>query len=581
MALCFLVSVAADALVKGPDQIQAVLRLLGAESAEQVDSEEMERLSELLENPVMLNEASVNELVSSGLMSRYQAVSLVDYRNRHGDVLSASELALVDGFGKTHAEIIAPFLSFATYRYPGQVPRKDVANDIVVRTSVRESGNGPMIAYGAKYRLEYGDILKGNISLSQPSLPSIGLPEMFSGGLSFSCRGLKILAGNFNARFGQGLAMWSGMSMSGMNVPSAFMKRPSGLSLPWSFTGGTAFTGVGAEYSAGRMVISAFCAAPGIKEKGWSRGRAEALPAVNLMWWGRSGQISLTHFAQMSFSDGKGMRIPDMKTSLDAQVCLDGVNIYAETAWDWVSATVAALMGTDFRVGENSRIYALGRYYPASYTSSYCSAARSGTSCSNEYGLALGMESVSCTLCLDGSVYPFGKTKDESLSTQIKAFAEWKSKEDGLAAVKLRMTERWRTWGHPFRTELRTDVAVHSGCWTAALRLDGVQCDGYGLLGYIEGSCVSGSLKAYLRQGFFLVDDWDDRIYVYERNAPGSFSVPAFYGRGLWTAFYASYAFLPSCRLYMRIAYTGYPFMPVEDRKDSRFEAALQLAVSL
>ena len=55
----------------------------------------------------------------------------------------------------------------------------------------------------------------------------------------------------------------------------------------------------------------------------------------------------------------------------------------------------------------------------------------------------------------------------------------------------------------------------------------------------------------YLRQGAFMVDDWDDRIYVYERDAPGNFNVPALYGRGFWTSMYLSWKFAGWGRLYL------------------------------
>ena len=32
-----------------------------------------------------------------------------------------------------------------------------------------------------------------------------------------------------------------------------------------------------------------------------------------------------------------------------------------------------------------------------------------------------------------------------------------------------------------------------------------------------------------------MADNWNDRIYCYERDAPGSFNIPAYYGRG-WAA---------------------------------------------
>ena len=39
-------------------------------------------------------------------------------------------------------------------------------------------------------------------------------------------------------------------------------------------------------------------------------------------------------------------------------------------------------------------------------------------------------------------------------------------------------------------------------------------------------------LSAFLRFSLFRADDWEARIYCHERDVPGSFSVPAFYGRG-------------------------------------------------
>jgi len=43
------------------------------------------------------------------------------------------------------------------------------------------------------------------------------------------------------------------------------------------------------------------------------------------------------------------------------------------------------------------------------------------------------------------------------------------------------------------------------------------------------------SAAMWLRAGLFKVDEWADRIYVYERDAPGTFSTVAYYGRG-WEA---------------------------------------------
>ena len=80
-----------------------------------------------------------------------------------------------------------------------------------------------------------------------------------------------------------------------------------------------------------------------------------------------------------------------------------------------------------------------------------------------------------------------------------------------------------------------------------------------------------------------MVDDWDDRIYAYERDAPGSFSVPAYYGRGYWLALTAGWKISRGFRLYFRGAYQDYPWLrPSEtEKKPAKAEIRLQLAVDL
>ena len=107
------------------------------------------------------------------------------------------------------------------------------------------------------------------------------------------------------------------------------------------------------------------------------------------------------------------------------------------------------------------------------------------------------------------------------------------------------------------------------------MRLNVLNCDKTGVLSFAEVGRKGENLTAYLRQGIFFIDDWDDRIYVYERDAPGSFNVPAMYGRGLWTSLMASARINSSLRLYSRASYVCYPFM--EKKKPGKAELKLQL----
>ena len=51
-------------------------------------------------------------------------------------------------------------------------------------------------------------------------------------------------------------------------------------------------------------------------------------------------------------------------------------------------------------------------------------------------------------------------------------------------------------------------------------------------MSYLEGGYKNDTFSVYLRTCGFWIDKWNDRIYCYEREAPGNFSVPAYYGRG-------------------------------------------------
>ena len=101
------------------------------------------------------------------------------------------------------------------------------------------------------------------------------------------------------------------------------------------------------------------------------------------------------------------------------------------------------------------------------------------------------------------------------------------------------------------------------GEWKINLRGDGVWCREYGWLFYAEGGYKNERLSIFARGELFKADNWDDRIYVYERDVPGYFNVPARYGRG-WNASLAGGLKLggfPGSRhkINFRVGASGYP----------------------
>ena len=551
MAFMIFLLLAADSLAQDRDGMEAVMRFLGAESPEEVDEEDTERLTALLCRPLRLNQASVSQLMASGLLDRYRAASLNDYRLRHGDVLSLMELSLLDGFGEAFVCRLAPFISLDTSALPGERASAGakVRTDLTVKAGARHN-DGMLWTGGVKAKLDAGDRFSASIALSSPYGSFRPKDLAYSASMILRCPKLhtKFIAGDFNARFGQGLALWSGMSLSSLSAPSAYMKNPVGLTQSSSFTGNNAITGIGAETSVKRFSISAFLAVPGIK----TFRNPEIHPGANLTYYWRQGQVAVTYFSS--------------KSSVDTRWCINGVDIFAETAYDWSKRSVKALAGTVFQTGEHLRTAAMLRYYPAD---------------GNEYGASVSSElSVSprnrLLAVVDAVYLPVPKKGDRGGSSQVKSLLQWELQALGWLTVKARITERYRTWGDEFRTDMRTDLLAAFDAFRLNMRINALKCTNWGLLSYAEGGYEGEMMTLWLRQGFFRIDEWDDRIYVYERGAPGAFRVPAYYGRGLWTAMTATVRLRKAGRIYLRTAYTGYPFMTDEKRKPGKAELEIQ-----
>ena len=87
LAPALLTCVPLPAPAQDTDRIDAVLRITGASSEEDLDEQEVERYLRFLSHPLEINSASRSRLLSSGLLTRYQVASLEEYRSVYGDVL--------------------------------------------------------------------------------------------------------------------------------------------------------------------------------------------------------------------------------------------------------------------------------------------------------------------------------------------------------------------------------------------------------------------------------------------------------------------------------------------------------------
>lgn len=558
-------------------EVEAVETLLGVD-VEELDEDEYDRMCGYIHRPLQLNVASPQELSSSGMLTRFQVASLIDYRKRNGSLMSFMELASVDGFGEEFVMRLRPFVSiYRSEEVRGALSR----HDVTLRSSYRNSDSYGRWGYAFRYRIRTGNQLSCSLAFSRSLDASEPFPDAFCGSLIWKSRNapVKIIIGDFNARFAQGLNLWSGMYISDYSSPSSFLRRSSGVTATSSFTGTGAYTGTAVELLWGRCSFSLMAASAGLKKIRSQPQRLRLVPAANLTYNGRFVQYGITHsMAFGGFDNSSDVHIPSMNTSMDFSACFKGVDVFSEISHDWVSVSQSMVAGTVFPFGDAIDLAAMLRLSDEEYA--VC--ASGSLSCGKWIRMAgkdVSDRRISGTFSSDLVLYQVPKSSDQDRSLQLKFRTQWKLALSESWMLSLRIYERVRSWGDRFRTDIRTDLSWSDEKWMAVMRLNMLRCRSASFLGYVEGGMKGMKMTVHLRQGIFVVDRWEDRIYAYERDAPGCFNVPAFYGRGIWTSLTAALKLTGWCRIYLRGSYTSYLLM--KEKKPGRAELRFQCMLDL
>ena len=593
--------------------LEAIALILGAVNEEELSESEIERMMHYAEHPLHINSASRRELLSSGLLSQFQCISLLDYIAATGPVMSGRELSLVDGFDSEIAEALCFFLSFDTSPPSGGVWAADVDSYADVKALNEDSAwdvggtFGLRTAVSKGERLQFGLAGKGGWKAAGSQTGSAAASSAGTSGsggqgkTSFSAEALsawcvssfsrgkvRLYCGDFNARFGQGLCAWNTMTLSDISTTSALIRRPTGLGVSQSLTGNYAHTGLGASFETGAFTLSAVAAVPGLKTVllsaiNSSRGGSDVAGLqgiVNCNWWGRLCSAGLTSSVS-SYPSAYGWRTT-ADFAADFRGCFSGVDIASEVAWGLCSAgggvsalspravlSVVSPLGECFKLGSTLR-----------YSSSKHQAALIG-----EYSSRRGI-SASLGLSLRHSSSSRGFVESALPGTnelRIEGRAQWKWAEN--SAVSLRAREKLNLNDVPGSVfDCRGDVSVGYGkIWASGASVRASRSRGcWGLVVYLEQSCrIERKLSAYLRAGVFSVDDWEGRIYVYEHDIKGRFNIPALYGRGVWGSLFASWRPTARLKLSSRLSCYSYPFMPLKTRKPTKLEARVLLSIAI
>lgn len=522
----FLLMAAFLAVMPVTDRDAAILAITGASDIEELDEQTMERFEAFADHPLKLNGCGRSRLLSSGMFTEYQAASLLDYMERSGDILSWSELGLVDGFSPALATALSCFCSLESANAPGSTGSRKASHVIMLRAAVKTDGsNDAYYCYGAKYNF----LLAEKLELNWGSRTTYSDGRITPGTASIAYYGKrhlgKIVAGDFSARFGQGLAQWSGFSLSSYSSVTAMMRKGTGLSASKSFT--RSLHGAGADFDFGR----------------WSASAAWAWPGTAL------GHVSW---------NGKT------------------VNLGASAVYD---RKIGPAFSADWQAGMGSVCF----YGEACLSQAGGISEVSGLS----WAPAYGMKTAILHKFTEGAHQTVAGFENKWITTTIDVV--WRNSYKALLKVSptiglgqftlsptLRMKATYKPEDkNPTRIEARAEGSLGYGSWTLSGRYDRVWCQSTSWFWYAEAGRKS-KLSAYIRFALFKIDDWPDRIYVYERDAPGSFNVPAYYGRGFSASVVASYKYGKQ-RLHLRASTVRYPWNLTDKSPKTEIKIQYQL----
>ncbi len=498
---------------------EAILALGGVSCVEELSADMMSRFERLHRHPLDLNRCGRSALLASGLLSEYQVASLLEYRSRTGDVMSWSELALVDGFS---AEFVRHLRHFTTVSGGGlsvslsglpAVSGSAAASASLTAMQDTESGSrafSSLSGWNGRLRLEAesrsGHELYWTFSHS-------GSSRTFSPGTlsaAYYGRGTlsRVVLGHFNARFGQGLVQWSGFSLSGFSSIQSFSRNATGITPTGSVS--AEYCGAAAELDFGS--VSAAMA--------YSVTGSTAFCSLTR----RSRRITASVNASVQPGDGKCYRSGNAGwcVSADCKVSVRKASLFAEAGYAPLEGGLAACTGILFAPAYGYRYALLLRHYAPGWDE------RSTLAAGGQY--PIGFSSVEYSVDADGEF------RARFLTTLRKEFSlpEWSLtpsfryafKGEGLLHSGL----------SELRHELRLEIEAAAGSLRLRPRFDFVYASGVSLLGCAEAGWDAEALSAFVKAGTFNIPDWDGRIYVYNRSLPGTFSVPAYRGRGYFVS---------------------------------------------
>lgn len=593
--------------------IERIAESYAEELSEETDiSSVLNDLEYYSENQLNLNVATREQLERLHLLTSFQIESLIAYRQKVGQIYSVYELLAIEGFNVSLADDLGNFVAFDA---PGEVKRTYLKQEIDMRVShlfekvegFKEDNAGEKNFSGIqpklylRYRAEKGEKLQAGITAEND--PG---EDFFSGsnksGFDFysgfvSWKGNKalknIIVGDFQAKFGQGLTLWSGYG--GRKSTEAISIRTLGQGIrPYSSAEENSFLrGAAATFNLGDFNLTTFYSNKNVDANVTltdSANRPLVVSSLQTSGYHRTNneiadrdvlnvQTAATNANYMykQFSAGVSGVYQKFNLPLEPDLALynqfyfrgkENYNVSANFLWILKRANFfgeaavsksggkALLVGVEAQPVNEFGVSILYRNYAKDFHSVGGSAFSESGEVRNEKGLYAGLfllpfPKFKVTAYLD--LYESPWLKYTSLRP-VKG-SDFVVQTDYTLSRKVSMYLRFKTESvnrnSSLSATIKDDIPVESNKlrynlewkptkffnvrfrteWTGYSKAD-TMAQGWLCLADLIAKSPDDRFAATFRASYFDTEDYDSRVYAFENDVPYSFYIPAFYLNG-------------------------------------------------
>jgi len=269
--------------------------------------------------------------------------------------------------------------------------------------------------------------------------------------------------------------------------------------------------------------------------------------------------------------------------SVDYRLRYKGILFFGECAMD-EKAKTAVISGLSIKPYSTLDFSFLGRAYDPEYNAYYSNSFSEGTSVKNEYGVFASCEwrlikRWRLNAYYDVFVFPWIKYGVNAPSSGFDCAiqATWVPSSESQVMIRLKTKQKNKNLSsdeyhfppveRQIKNQIRFQVSSTHGPWTLKTVFDGNNMETpsnnsetFGFAASQEVNCapVHQAVSFSIRYALFDTDHFENRIYSYERDIPGAFSMPSFYGKGNRFSLLLRYKINKALNLQIKIGHSVY-----------------------